>query len=93
MPPKDIAAQMYARRQIDDASFLAAKAYRSDQRAKIEARIVTRFGREGLELMRDVLGSGMTLEHAARERGEVTKHDVGWWGGLFRACLRSVVSK
>jgi hypothetical protein len=56
--------------------------------AQVEARLMRRYGDEGLQLLRDVLGRGCTIEVAARERGEATKDRIGWWGSFFRRCLK-----
>jgi hypothetical protein len=122
----DVAAKMFARRQIDDACFLAARAYQTTyERAealrrvksvdlsmppisgavaqfegidnalraakelkRIERELSQRAGDDGVELIRDVLGAGKTIESAARERGDDSGRRMEWWGGLFRRCLR-----
>jgi hypothetical protein len=38
--------------------------------------------------LRDVLGRGLSIERAARDRGEGAKGLVAWWGSFFRLCLR-----
>jgi hypothetical protein len=45
---------------------------------------------EGLTLIRDVLGRGVTIEAAARERGEASKRRIDWWGSFFRRCLKAL---
>src|SRR5258706_357259 len=122
----DVAAKMFARRQIDDACFMAARAYQATyERAealrriksvdvsmppisgsvaqfegidgalraarelkRIEAALSQRAGDDGVDLIRDVLGAGKTIELAARERGDDDKQRIGWWGGTFRRSLR-----
>jgi len=122
----DVAAKMFARRQIDDACFMAARAYQATyERAealrriksvdpsmppisgsvgqfkgidgalraarelkRIEAALSQRAGDDGVDLIRDVLGAGKTIELAARERGDDDNPRIAWWGGTFRRCLR-----
>jgi hypothetical protein len=105
----DVAAKMYARHQIDRASYLAARKYQSihevaegtrirscdpsmpaisggqgdaaegiDHRLRarrdlerLEGQLAERYGREAVNLLRDVLGAGRTIQAAARDRGEV----------------------
>jgi hypothetical protein len=122
---RDVVTGMFARRQIDEASFLAARNYqrlheragqlgsvrsldlsapqvsgrRSDdfehvdvqlravhELQHVEAQLMHCIGEEGVLLLRDVLGRGIAIDLAARERGETTKDR--WWGGLFRRSLR-----
>lgn len=122
----DVVAKMFARRQLDKASFLAARDYQAlaevsesgrlrgldltsppvsgrghNNGAGIDAqhratvalsRINNQLGRqhggEGLWLVRDILVHGLTVEAAARKRGATTKQHTGFWGALFRQCLR-----
>jgi hypothetical protein len=116
---------MYARRQIDDACFLAARHYqRSHEQAealrrlrsvdlsmppiqgainqfegvdmalkaareikRLDAGLHKRAGEDGVALLRDVLCHGLTIERAAKKRGDGNKAKVSWWGGTFRRCL------
>jgi hypothetical protein len=55
---------------------------------RAEEYIRVRVGEEGLSLIRDVLGEGMTIEAAAISRGEGDKQSVRYHGSLFRRCLR-----
>jgi hypothetical protein len=122
----DVAAKMFARRQIDRACFMAARGYQTlyeiaesarirscdpsmtpvsggrsdgsdwiDAKAKavldlkrVEKRIAEQYGAEAVNLLRDVLGAGKTIQSAARERGEVSNDCMKWIGGFFRRCLR-----
>jgi hypothetical protein len=42
-------------------------------------------GIEGLQLVRDVLGTGMTIESASPARGDTGKVRVSWWAVSFAA--------
>jgi hypothetical protein len=55
---------------------------------RAEAYVRTRVGDEGLMLIRDILGTGMTIERAAVLRGEADKQSIRFFGSLFRRCLR-----
>jgi hypothetical protein len=67
-------------------------ATRSARAAKLracgEAQLLKCHGIEALQLVRDVLGTGMTIESASAARGDTGKVRVSWWGGLFRRALR-----
>jgi hypothetical protein len=95
-PPRhDVAALMLARRQIDRASFKAARAYQSGSAVsvrRIETRIARQFGGEGLQLVRDVLASGASIERAARARGDDDRPGQFFWGAFFRHCLRALAA-
>jgi hypothetical protein len=124
---RDVIAGMFARRQIDDAMFQAARRYQrlADQAAwaasvksvdiaapqiqgaqrdyaagidqalaardelqAIERQLGRKLGEDGVTLLRDVLGRGLRIEDAAKERGEGEPVQVSWFGGFFRRCLR-----
>jgi hypothetical protein len=124
---RDVVTGMFARRQIDDAMFQAARNYqRLHERAgqlgsvrsidlsapqvsgrlrgdfehldvqlralhelqHVEAQLLRKTGEDGVALLRDVLGRGITVENAAKERGDDDEARVRWWGGTFRRCLR-----
>lgn len=55
---------------------------------RAEEYVKARVGEEGLALIRDVLGEGMTIERAATLRGEDDKQSIRFFGSLFRRCLR-----
>ena len=121
----DVVAKMFARRQLDRASYLAARDYQAlaemseagrlrgldltsppvsggtntggsvdlQHRAtvalqRINNQLHRQHGGEGLSLVRDILVRGLTVEAAARMRGAATKAACGFWGALFRRCLR-----
>lgn len=95
MPTRaSIAEQMFARSQIDRESLDAArryqKAFTAAKAVPIERQLSRHFGADGVLLMRDVIGRGKTIERAARERGDDSKHGVAWWGSLFRRCLHQL---
>lgn len=46
-----------------------------------------RLGQEGESIVRDVLGRGMPLLHAAAARGLTTQREMIYFGGRFRECL------
>jgi hypothetical protein len=54
----------------------------------LEAQLSSKLGEDGVMLLRDVLGRGITVENAAKERGEGDAQRVSWWRGTFRRCLR-----
>jgi len=67
MAKADVAAVMFARRQIDRVSLDGARRYQAaagDPKAlaQIERRLMGRFGAEGVHLVRGVLGAGQTIE-------------------------------
>ncbi len=67
---------------IDQA--LAAR----DELRQIEKQLSRKLGEDGVTLLRDVLGRGITIENATKERGESDGLAVTWFGGFFRRCLR-----
>ncbi len=124
---RDTVTGMYARRQIDEASFQAARKYQRlsefaawaasvksvdvsapqvqgstrnyaagidqalaarDELRQIEKQLSRKLGEDGVTLLRDVLGRGITIENATKERGESDGPAVTWFGGFFRRCLR-----
>jgi hypothetical protein len=124
---RDVLAWMYARRQIDEAMFQAARRYQqlyeraeslgrvksvdvsmppisgiisgrdlvvaevmeaTNELKRIEKQLTQRAGEDGVDLIRDVLARGLTIEKASAMRGDADKTRVAWWGGLFRRSLR-----
>jgi hypothetical protein len=59
--------------------------------ARAETQLLTRDGAEGLQLVGDILGSGMTIEGASAARDDTGKSRIEWWGGLFRSNRRANV--
>jgi hypothetical protein len=47
---------------------------------RIETALSQRAGDDGVDLVRDVLGAGKTIELAARERGDNDNPRIAWWG-------------
>jgi hypothetical protein len=84
----DIAAPQVSGSTRDYSAGLDQALAARDEMKDIDAQIVQKLGEDGVELLRDILGRGMTIETAAAQRGEGDKHRVGWWGGFFRRCLR-----
>jgi hypothetical protein len=68
---------------IDDAQLQASK-----ELARANVRLARRIGALGLELVRDVLIRGQTIEAVAKARGDRSEREVRYWGGHFRRCLR-----
>jgi hypothetical protein len=67
----------------------AAKALvATNEMKRIEKALQQPAGDDGVSLVRDILGSGFTIEAAAARRGDRDKVRVSWWGGTFRRCLR-----
>jgi hypothetical protein len=124
---RDVIAGMFARRQIDEAMFNAAREYQqtyeraralqrlrsvdpsmppisgaqstpyeaaamalaaTNELKRLEKALHARAGEDGVDLVRDVIGAGKTIERAAVERGDRERKRVEWWGGLFRRSLK-----
>lgn len=55
--------------------------------ARLEARIRNDHGRAGVNLVRDVLGDGLTIERSAKRRGGGGRQAAEWCGGTLRRCM------
>ena len=63
----------------------------AERLVEVEAALFGRYGNTGVALVRDVLGSGKTIEAVAAERGDgADKQALKFWGSFFRRCLRAL---
>lgn len=56
----------------------------------IETRLRRPQGDDAVALVRDVLGQGSTIQHAAERRGEPTRQGVEFWGGRLQRALQQL---
>jgi hypothetical protein len=84
----DIEAPVISGGQRDYAAGIDQALAALDELQHIEVQLQRKSGEDGVTLLRDVLGRGITIENAAKERGKGDGARVSWWGGTFRRCLR-----
>jgi hypothetical protein len=63
----------------------------ADRLARMEGRLRKQYVAEAVTLVREVLGDGLTVERAARKRGDADKDlAIKWWGGMLRRSLQEL---
>ena len=83
----DLSMPVIENSRTDRAQAIDVHRHAADRLRRLDRALLRRFGEDGVELVRDILGRGHTVQQAAHDRGDTTKQPVNWWGGFFRRCL------